>query len=177
MPKPTRTPERIALQNGVYLHKATKYSYYMTDGFRHFGTVPIENVTHFVEALSAKEKCTNCGSLQSALQSSAPELGITADADLMSYAPEIALHDAITRRQDAQSTAGEWRDISTAPKDGAHFWAIEAETNHHMEVWWAEEKGHAPGWMTHSDIPKCNGTDYAHFSHWMPLPPAPTGEG
>lgn len=76
-----------------------------------------------------------------------------------------------------QSPAGEWRDVSTAPKDGTHFWAIEAEIDYHMEVWWAEEKGHAPGWMTHSDAPKCNGTDYAHFSHWLPLPPAPTGEG
>lgn len=89
----------------------------------------------------------------------------------LSVAPQEMVE--ILRRHRTQ-VATAWLPIETASKDGRHLWAIEAETGHHMEVWWDHEKGHGEGFMTHSDAPRCNGTDFAHFSHWMPLPAAPS---
>ena len=62
----------------------------------------------------------------------------------------------------------EWRDISTAPKDGTRILA--RDRNGWREMWWVT-----------------NGTDYADYwqdqfdsepepTHWAPLPPPPEKE-
>ena len=64
----------------------------------------------------------------------------------------------------------EWQDISTAPKDGNEFLAIDAETG------FAQVVDYSP--RTNDDTfvwAVSDGSTYREdaFSHWMPLPPPP----
>lgn len=78
----------------------------------------------------------------------------------------------------------EWRDISTAPKDGQHIWAWNEEFGQRetymkkygkgsvgYEAW---ERGDGPlncGWAWSE--PKCGWLHSWKPTHWMPLPAPP----
>jgi hypothetical protein len=83
------------------------------------------------------------------------------------------LTDALLAALPPTPTPG-WQDISTAPKDGTFIliypsscWVEDVE--HDYEVsYWDEDFGR---WHF-SALPD----DYTGPTHWMPLPPAPTGD-
>ena len=67
----------------------------------------------------------------------------------------------------------EWRDISTAPKDGTAilaYWSpvVEGAADAMDIALWADG-----GWRDPDDIEALYGTP----THWMPLPPAPSTSG
>lgn len=68
----------------------------------------------------------------------------------------------------------DWQPIETAPKDGTNFLAaIEVQNNKTGDLWWeqhvicVDEDGDIP-----VDIER--GWSFADYTHWMPLPKAPT---
>ncbi len=82
--------------------------------------------------------------------------------------------------------SSEWRDISTAPKDGTVVDLWHREYGRHSDQFWgapshccgeagvhcdSEWHGHPPGWVdaTFNEW----SSDGEAFTHWMPLPDAP----
>lgn len=61
-----------------------------------------------------------------------------------------------------------WQPIDTAPKDGTHFLGYREGKESYSEAWWRPDVQSFGG----------NGWHYPDNSgptHWMPLPPKPTG--
>ena len=71
----------------------------------------------------------------------------------------------------------EWRDISTAPKDGSGFLGYRAgDVAEHRVTWWGKTS-HVPlyGWCfkTRPYDSECWDVDLWEPTHWMPLPEPP----
>lgn len=168
-PKPTRTPEQIELPGRYYwLENGT------TDGDiwspSHaiiFQYVTREIATSFAAAMNAKAPFMKTEGVDFS----------QVDLKPGAYLPFTAL----------QSPAGEWRPIATAPKDGAPVlltkWRSRGAGGWQMTVAkWStrtakKDKGFVEeGWL-HTLM--ANPTALLRWAptHWMPLPPAPTGEG
>lgn len=91
---------------------------------------------------------------------------------------------AATREAKHMTTMSEWQGISSAPRDGTVFqgWVVREPSLHHsLETYWEPRvrwKGgcwqyrHSHGWF---DLNMFT-ADLNSLSHWMPLPPPPTGD-
>lgn len=68
----------------------------------------------------------------------------------------------------------EWRDISTAPKDGTEI--IIAGNGWSSCAAWGSTKYHGSGWLDACDLThpeSCSSRPWAGVTHWMPLPLPP----
>lgn len=63
-----------------------------------------------------------------------------------------------------------WQPIETAPKNGDDIVLFDANSGGAIVASWEEDCPNAWAWMT------LDGPNYHEgaFTHWMPLPPAPT---
>lgn len=71
----------------------------------------------------------------------------------------------------------EWRPIESAPRDGVTFLAFGAfkGNNYWATVSYEESKAGGPNWCWHYE-PESSCTAHRDaFTHWLPLPPPPSG--
>ena len=64
----------------------------------------------------------------------------------------------------------EWKDIESAPKNWTQIVAHDTATGTSHVTWWDGRKWYDPDNHYYSE------TEPFYPTHWMPLPPPPTGE-
>ena len=87
----------------------------------------------------------------------------------------LAAAGEITRLRSLLKEAGEWRDISTAPKDGTEI--IIAGDDWSSCASWGETKYHGSGWLDACDIAhkdSYTARPLSGVTHWLPLPLPPS---
>lgn len=165
-PKPTRTPERISLPGGWYIEQFGDMPVLCTpDGIKLWGCMDW-NAQAFAAAMNG-------------LQSPAPVMDLSelTRSELEDLAKQMKKGGPISV---LQSPAGEWRDISTAPKSPERFDAYARYYSNLGKKWLYRR---IPDCVMHHEDTDfvCRPDDYREWevTHWhtIPLPPAPTGEG
>lgn len=70
-----------------------------------------------------------------------------------------------------------WQDISTAPKDGTHIWAIldfqDSGGKEQHAVWWDDAETIYPWRILWGSMTLHSGVAEHVVTHWMPLPTPP----
>ena len=86
------------------------------------------------------------------------------------HLPSVKLHalcQLALRAKAAEQRAGEWRSISSAPKDGSYFLSISKDALIPQVIHW-DFYGGEKMWTS----PEADG-HYDRVTHWMPLPEPP----